>query len=135
MRRKRLLLAWTEARLSEVVEINPPKPENPPDDDTPVSFVPMAAVQVMAGGMDASETRPWRDVRKGYKRFQDGDVLFAKITPCMENGKLRLRRGSTTASAPVPRSSTCCVRPPPFGPTCWRTTCSGPIFVRPRERR
>ncbi len=93
MRRKRLLLAWTEARLSEVVEINPPKPENPPDDDTPVSFVPMAAVQVMAGGMDASETRPWRDVRKGYKRFQDGDVLFAKITPCMENGKLAVAKG------------------------------------------
>lgn len=93
MSRKRLPPGWTEARLSEVVEINPPNPEIPPDDDTPVSFVPMAAVQVMAGGIDTSETRPWREVRKGYKRFQDGDVLFAKITPCMENGKLAVAKG------------------------------------------
>ena len=93
MSRKRLPPGWTEARLPDVVEINPPNPEVPPDDDTPVSFVPMAAVQVMAGGMNASETRPWRDVRKGYKRFQDGDVLFAKITPCMENGKLAVAKG------------------------------------------
>ena len=84
---------WTEARLPEVVEINPPNPEVPPDDDTPVSFVPMSAVQVMAGGIDTSETRPWRKIRKGYKRFQDGDVLFAKITPCMENGKLAVAKG------------------------------------------
>ena len=89
----RLPRGWVEARLPKVVEINPPKPEVPPDDDTPVSFVPMAAVQVMAGGIDTSETRPWRKVRKGYKRFQEGDVLFAKITPCMENGKLAVAKG------------------------------------------
>ena len=93
MTRKRLPPGWTEARLSEVVEINPPNPEAPPNDDARVSFVPMAAVQVMAGGIDTSETRPWREVRKGYKRFQDGDVLFAKITPCMENGKLAVAKG------------------------------------------
>ena len=47
----------------------------------------------MARGIDTSETRPWQQVRKGYKRFQDGDVLFAKITPCMENGKLAVAKG------------------------------------------
>ena len=26
-------------------------------------------------------------MRKGYTYFRNGDVLFAKITPCMENGK------------------------------------------------
>lgn len=93
MSRKRLPPGWTEARLPDIVEINPPNPEVPPDDDTPVSFVPMAAVQVMAGGIDTSKTRPWREIRKGYKRFQDGDVLFAKITPCMENGKLAVAKG------------------------------------------
>ena len=93
MNRKRLPPGWSEARLSEVVEVNPPNPEVPPNDDTLVSFVPMAAVQVMAGGMDTSELRSWRQVRKGYKRFQDGDVLFAKITPCMENGKLAVAKG------------------------------------------
>ena len=89
----RLPRGWTKARLTEVAEINPPNPEVSPDGDTLVSFVPMAAVQAMARGIDTSETRPWREVRKGYKRFQDGDVLFAKITPCMENGKLAVATG------------------------------------------
>jgi type I restriction enzyme, S subunit len=35
-----------------------------------------------------TDTRKFREVKKGYTQFQDGDVLFAKITPCMENGKM-----------------------------------------------
>lgn len=42
--------------------------------------------------MSAAETRPWGDVKKGYTPFQEGDVLFAKITPCMENGKYAIAR-------------------------------------------
>jgi type I restriction enzyme S subunit len=34
-----------------------------------------------------TETRPYGEVRTGYTKFAEGDVLFAKITPCMENGK------------------------------------------------
>lgn len=33
------------------------------------------------------QTRPYREVRSGYTCFNEGDVLLAKITPCMENGK------------------------------------------------
>jgi len=47
----------------------------------------MAAVAEDFGGLDASQLRPLREVRKGYTYFAEGDVLFAKITPCMENGK------------------------------------------------
>ncbi|MEQ5801629.1 restriction endonuclease subunit S [Halomonas sp. H10-9-1] len=35
----------------------------------------------------ARQTRPLREVKSGFTPFQEGDVLFAKITPCMENGK------------------------------------------------
>ena len=90
---KRLPPGWTEARLAEVVEINPANPEVRPDDDTPVSFVPMAAVEPNGRGIDTQRVRPWGTVKKGYKRFQNGDVLFAKITPCMENGKLAVAAG------------------------------------------
>jgi type I restriction enzyme S subunit len=38
------------------------------------------------------QTRPFGEVRKGYTHFADGDVLFAKITPCMENGKAAIAR-------------------------------------------
>jgi type I restriction enzyme S subunit len=43
--------------------------------------------------MDVSEVRSFRKVKKGYTVFRDGDVLFAKITPCMENGKMVVARG------------------------------------------
>lgn len=39
------------------------------------------------GTIPASETRQYSKVAKGYTPFQNGDVLFAKITPCMQNGK------------------------------------------------
>ena len=43
--------------------------------------------------MDLSQVRPYGEVSKGYTRFSEGDVLFAKITPCMENGKIAIARG------------------------------------------
>ena len=57
---------------------------------SPVHFVPMRAVTEEFGGIDVSDRRSFGEVKKGYTAFQAGDVLFAKITPCMENGKLAL---------------------------------------------
>ncbi|MGH7187777.1 MAG: restriction endonuclease subunit S, partial [Acetobacteraceae bacterium] len=48
----------------------------------------MAAVAQESGGVDLSRRRSAGDVLSGYIRFKDGDVIFAKITPCMENGKI-----------------------------------------------
>lgn len=39
------------------------------------------------GEFDASEIKNYSEVKKGFTNFQNGDILFAKITPCMENGK------------------------------------------------
>jgi type I restriction enzyme S subunit len=47
----------------------------------------MAAVAEESGAIDFSQRRRVADVRKGFVRFREGDVIFAKITPCMENGK------------------------------------------------
>ena len=78
-------------RLSEVCDINPrlPRTHDLADDDE-VSFVPMAAVDEVSGAIRSAEVRRFAEVKKGYTSFADGDVLFAKITPCMENGKAAL---------------------------------------------
>jgi len=79
---------WVCTALEDVCEINPPRL---PDDATEadlVSFVPMAAVEEENGGIDVAAARRLKEVRKGYTQFRSGDVLLAKITPCMENGKL-----------------------------------------------
>jgi restriction endonuclease S subunit/predicted ATPase len=79
---------WVRTTLGEVCAINPGLPFNAPPDETEVSFVPMAAVEEESGRLNASQTRPLGSVRKGYTPFIENDVLFAKITPCMENGKI-----------------------------------------------
>lgn len=85
---------WPMKPLEEVCAINPRLPRNHGlADDAAVSFVPMAAVDERAGVISAHQRRPYSEVKKGYTHFVDGDVLFAKITPCMENGKAAIARG------------------------------------------
>jgi type I restriction enzyme S subunit len=85
---------WEWAELGEVCEINPAKHEikNLPD-NMQVTFVPMSAVSEVTGKIERPEIRLLGEVRKGYTYFKEGDVLFAKITPCMENGKSAIARG------------------------------------------
>lgn len=52
----------------------------------------MAAVDERLGLIVRPETRPFAEVQKGYTFFLEGDVLFAKITPCMQNGKHAIAR-------------------------------------------
>lgn len=79
---------WTECPLSEITQVNPPLDRCPFPQSGNVHFVPMPAVGAETGHIDVSATRPYAEVRKGYTAFVPGDVLFAKITPCMENGKM-----------------------------------------------
>ena len=79
---------WPLKPIGEICEVNPRLPRgHSVTDDQIVSFVPMAAVDEVSGTIQAHQTRPYAEVKKGYTHFKDGDVLFAKITPCMENGK------------------------------------------------
>jgi len=72
------------AKLKDVCIINPKSLGF--DDNLEVSFVPMSKVGEN-GEFDPSDVKEYHEVKKGFTYFQDGDVLFAKITPCMENGK------------------------------------------------
>jgi len=53
----------------------------------------MAAVDDRTGTSARPELRPYGAVKKGYTYFAEGDILFAKITPCMQNGKHAIARG------------------------------------------
>ena len=77
-------------RLDQVCEINPKK-EISSALNGEISFIPMDAVST-DGKIDTSRTISTKDI-KNYTVFRDGDVLFAKITPCMENGKGAITAG------------------------------------------
>lgn len=79
---------WILLQHKDIAEINPKLPFNDLSDDLLVSFLPMAAVEEKSGRFSLSETREYGKVKKGYTQFVNGDLILAKITPCMENGKV-----------------------------------------------
>lgn len=84
---------WEEKELKEVCELNPKKSEiKNKANSFIVSFVPMKAVDEYLQEIIVLGERSLGGVRKGYTYFRDGDVLFAKITPCMENGKIAIAK-------------------------------------------
>ncbi len=83
-----LPISWESVKLVDVVRLNPPKKNlSKFTDSTKVTFVPMAAVDGDLGTISRPQERKLGEVKKGYTSFRNSDVLFAKITPCMENGK------------------------------------------------
>lgn len=79
---------WVNSAIGNICCLNPKKPIL--DEDIEVTFLPMSAVEAESGVFHPNEVRPFSKVKKGYTGFIDGDILFAKITPCMENGKVAL---------------------------------------------
>jgi len=79
---------YTKVRVKDVAEINPSKPTNFKElsPDFKVSFFPMSSVSEN-GKIVTPEVRSLGEVNKGYTYFEENDILLAKITPCMENGK------------------------------------------------
>lgn len=93
---------WPLVRIGEIVTVNPKEPPLPED----APFVPMDAVEVGARWIARTERRGTR----AGARFRAGDVLFARITPCLENGKVAqvppsLARGGGSTEFIVLRAS------------------------------
>lgn len=86
------MTTWATTRLRYVADLNPPvRAHFIVNQDTELSFLPMEAIGA-DGSLNLERTRPVSEVRNGYSYFEDGDVAFAKVTPCFENGKGALMR-------------------------------------------
>jgi hypothetical protein len=84
---------WIFGAIPKFAEVNPSRKGQislKPEDI--VSFVPMSAVDDITGTIARPQPKPFQEVSKGYTWFIDGDVIFARITPCMENGKSAIAR-------------------------------------------
>lgn len=85
---------WANSPLEEIVTFNP----RHPTDTEPfleVSFVPMSGVSDRNWQLQLEEVRPFNKASKNFTHFSEGDVLFAKITPSMENGKAAIAQNLT----------------------------------------
>ncbi|ODW89392.1 restriction endonuclease subunit S [Vibrio parahaemolyticus] len=106
---------WAWTRISEIAEISPRNSTT--DDDAEVSFVPMPLITTNYDGSHGSEKRIWKEIKKGYTHFQDGDIALAKITPCFENSKAAVFSGleggvgAGTTELHVARPLSDCINP------------------------
>ena len=82
---------WDLVKLGEITIINPSKSEiKNLNKDTVISFVEMSSVD-NTGYIKKNIRRAYKELKKGsYTYFADNDIIIAKITPCMENGKCAL---------------------------------------------
>jgi type I restriction enzyme, S subunit len=83
---------WKQIPIRDVAEINPKLPNKDKiSNKLEVQFLPMKLVEELVNKIHLSETKRFEEVQKGsYTPFINGDVIFAKVTPCMENGKIAL---------------------------------------------
>lgn len=98
--------------LAELVHVGP-SPERVPSEEE-VAFVPMSALSAETGVIDRAEYRPRSRVGAGFRQFTRGDIVFARITPSMQNGKsaifndprVRVGYGSTEFHVLRPKGTT-----------------------------
>lgn len=85
---------WISGRIKDFADINVNTriPTNLTNDDL-VEFVPMTNVNNNIGRIEKFNFVPLKEVSSGYTKFKNWDVIFAKITPCMENGNCAIVNG------------------------------------------
>lgn len=77
--------------LGQLVYINPPVSFDGISDNEEISFIPMESIDEHNGTIKTLKTILFSEI-KGFTKFQEGDLLWAKITPCMQNGKSAIAR-------------------------------------------
>lgn len=75
---------WEWCRISSIFQLNPRIEAN---DDMLAAFIPMEAISAVYGSEYRYYERKWKEIKSGFTQFADGDIAFAKITPCFQNRK------------------------------------------------
>ena len=76
--------SWQWVRIKDIFQINP---KNVAEDNCISAFTPMQKICATYGSEFYYDEVQWKTIKTGYTHFADGDVAFAKITPCFQNRK------------------------------------------------
>lgn len=80
---------WIWSRLGDVALPNPRVNGN---DAEQIGFLPMASIEDGYTGRIHPQGRKWSEVKSGFTKFAEGDIVMAKITPCFQNRKSAIVR-------------------------------------------
>ena len=75
---------WQWVRIRDVFQLNP---KNEADDETLAAFIPMEKISAGYKSNFTFDLVKWGNIKKRFTHFANGDVAFAKITPCFQNRK------------------------------------------------
>ena len=81
---------WQWVRIRDVFQLNP---KNEADDETLAAFIPMEKISAGYKSDFTFDLVKWGNIKKGFTHFANGDVAFAKITPCFQNRKSAIFHG------------------------------------------
>ena len=76
--------SWCLTDVKSTFTINP---KNEATDDVIAGFIPMVNITDGYSNEFRFDSRPWGDIKKGFTHFAEGDIVVAKISPCLENRK------------------------------------------------
>lgn len=75
---------WKWTRIAAITTLNP---KNDLEDDLETAFIPMPCVMDGFRNQHTFEVKRWKEIKKGFTHFANGDIGVAKITPCFQNRK------------------------------------------------
>lgn len=79
--------------IGEIVSLNPKIDKTKVFDELECQFVPMKLVEEKVNKINLTDTKKYKDLQnKSYTYFSNNDIIFAKVTPCMENGKIAVAK-------------------------------------------
>ncbi|MBN2328999.1 MAG: restriction endonuclease subunit S [Candidatus Omnitrophica bacterium] len=73
---------WERKKVPELIKINPKVSKT---NGTTIRYIPMSGLSTSGMSVNLQDSE-YRD-KSTSVRFRNGDTLFARITPCLENGK------------------------------------------------
>lgn len=85
---------WDNEKLSKVAFVNPSGAYKGKIAETPISFVPMEVIDETFSEITTMDETTIEQA-SGFTKFREGDLLWAKITPCMQNGKSAIAKNLT----------------------------------------
>ena len=81
--------SWEWCRLGQIVQINP---KNKANDEVEAAFIPMELIDATYFSSYVFKIKKWKNIKSGFTHFANGDIAFAKITPCFQNRKSMILR-------------------------------------------
>ena len=81
---------WTASKIKYCTEFSPSCNTSHLSEDSLVTFTPMECIK---NGYFENREAHFSALSSSYTQYQDGDIVFAKVTPCFENGNIAIMQG------------------------------------------